>query len=216
MQSAVLPYALAGHDVIACAETGTGKTGAFVLPILQQLLKDADAAGGTLTPGTRALVLAPTRELAVQIEDTVQGLLVPHDRHQLRRLRRRADGAAGARAPGRRPSGGGDAGPADGSHALGRAQLQEPGSPGPRRGRSDDGHGLLARRPAHRQRAAGDAADAAVLGDDARRDAGADAVDRARRRSTSSWGAPAGPRAPSRTRWSRSRPRTSRSGSRGS
>jgi ATP-dependent RNA helicase RhlE len=46
-----------------------------VLPILQRLLKDADAEGGTLAPGTRALVLAPTRELAVQIEDTVQGLL---------------------------------------------------------------------------------------------------------------------------------------------
>jgi ATP-dependent RNA helicase RhlE len=75
VQSAVLPYALAGDDVIACAETGTGKTGAFVLPILQRLLKDADAEGGTLAPGTRALVLAPTRELAVQIEDTVQGLL---------------------------------------------------------------------------------------------------------------------------------------------
>ena len=75
VQSAVLPYALAGEDVIACAETGTGKTGAFVLPILQRLLKDADAEGGTLAPGTRALVLAPTRELAVQIEDTVQGLL---------------------------------------------------------------------------------------------------------------------------------------------
>jgi ATP-dependent RNA helicase RhlE len=75
VQSAVLPYALAGADVIACAETGTGKTGAFVLPILQRLLKDADAEGGTLAPGTRALVLAPTRELAVQIEDTVQGLL---------------------------------------------------------------------------------------------------------------------------------------------
>jgi ATP-dependent RNA helicase RhlE len=75
VQSADLPYALAGDDVIACAETGTGKTGAFVLPILQRLLKDADAEGGTLAPGTRALVLAPTRELAVQIEDTVQGLL---------------------------------------------------------------------------------------------------------------------------------------------
>ena len=75
VQAAVLPYALAGDDVIACAETGTGKTGAFVLPILQRLLKDADAEGGTLAPGTRALVLAPTRELAVQIEDTVQGLL---------------------------------------------------------------------------------------------------------------------------------------------
>jgi ATP-dependent RNA helicase RhlE len=75
VQAAVLPYALAGDDVIACAETGTGKTGAFVLPILERLLKDADAEGGTLAPGTRALVLAPTRELAVQIEDTVQGLL---------------------------------------------------------------------------------------------------------------------------------------------
>ena len=75
MQSAVLPYALAGDDVIACAETGTGKTGAFVLPILQQLLKDAESEGGTLPSGTRALVLAPTRELAVQIEDTIQGLL---------------------------------------------------------------------------------------------------------------------------------------------
>ncbi len=75
VQAAVLPYALAGDDVIACAETGTGKTGAFVLPILQRLVKDADAEGGTLAPGTRALVLAPTRELAVQIEDTVQGLL---------------------------------------------------------------------------------------------------------------------------------------------
>jgi ATP-dependent RNA helicase RhlE len=75
VQAAVLPYALAGDDVIACAETGTGKTGAFVLPILERLLKDADAEGGTLAAGTRALVLAPTRELAVQIEDTVQGLL---------------------------------------------------------------------------------------------------------------------------------------------
>ena len=74
VQSAVLPYALKGEDVIACAETGTGKTAAFVLPILQRLLNAADAAGGQLPSGTRALVLAPTRELAVQIEDTIQGL----------------------------------------------------------------------------------------------------------------------------------------------
>ena len=74
VQSAVLPFALAGDDVIACAETGTGKTAAFVLPILQRLLVAAGAAGGALPGGTRALVLAPTRELAVQIEDTVQGL----------------------------------------------------------------------------------------------------------------------------------------------
>lgn len=74
MQSAVIPYALRGDDVIASAETGTGKTAAFVVPILQRLLTAADTAGGEIPAGTRALVLAPTRELAVQIEDTIQGL----------------------------------------------------------------------------------------------------------------------------------------------
>jgi ATP-dependent RNA helicase RhlE len=72
IQSAVIPIALSGHDVIGCADTGTGKTVAFVLPILNRLLK-ARAA----TPGdrgfTRVLILAPTRELCVQIEDDVQG-----------------------------------------------------------------------------------------------------------------------------------------------
>jgi ATP-dependent RNA helicase RhlE len=57
--------------VIACAETGTGKTAAFLVPILQRFLVE----GAPARPfGTRALVLAPTRELAVQIEDQVQGL----------------------------------------------------------------------------------------------------------------------------------------------
>ncbi|HXE80436.1 MAG TPA: DEAD/DEAH box helicase [Vicinamibacterales bacterium] len=68
VQSAVLPYALAGDDVMASAETGSGKTLAFVIPILERLLADADHTG------TRALILAPTRELAVQIEDAIQGL----------------------------------------------------------------------------------------------------------------------------------------------
>ena len=71
VQSGVIPLALSGADVIACAETGTGKTAAFLVPILQRFLaKDAPDR----PPGTRALVLAPTRELAVQIEDQVQGL----------------------------------------------------------------------------------------------------------------------------------------------
>ena len=77
VQSAVLPYALAGNDVIACAETGTGKTAAFVLPILQRLI--AASEQGTPPTGTRALVLAPTRELAVQIEDAIQGLIYHTD-----------------------------------------------------------------------------------------------------------------------------------------
>ncbi len=72
VQSGVIGLARDGHDVIACAETGTGKTLAFVLPILARLLPEFDRPR---TPGTRALVLAPTRELAVQIEDTIQGML---------------------------------------------------------------------------------------------------------------------------------------------
>jgi ATP-dependent RNA helicase RhlE len=70
VQSGVIPFALAGLDVIACAETGTGKTAAFLVPILQRFLN----AVPTRPAATRALVLAPTRELAVQIEDQVQGL----------------------------------------------------------------------------------------------------------------------------------------------
>jgi ATP-dependent RNA helicase RhlE len=72
VQSGVIPFALAGHDVIGCAETGTGKTAAFLVPILQRFLSPAEE--NAPPRGTRALVLAPTRELAVQIEDQVQGL----------------------------------------------------------------------------------------------------------------------------------------------
>jgi ATP-dependent RNA helicase RhlE len=68
IQSAVIPLALAGHDLIACAATGTGKTVAFVVPIVQKLLSGAPA------PQSRVLILAPTRELAVQIEDEIHGL----------------------------------------------------------------------------------------------------------------------------------------------
>ncbi len=70
VQSGVIPIALHGGDVIACAETGTGKTAAFLVPILQRFLREEPPQ----PPRTRALVLAPTRELAVQIEDQVQGL----------------------------------------------------------------------------------------------------------------------------------------------
>jgi ATP-dependent RNA helicase RhlE len=76
VQSGVIPIALAGDDVIACAETGTGKTAAFLVPILQAFLGPvrSDVSPHDPKPRTRALVLAPTRELAVQIEDQVQGL----------------------------------------------------------------------------------------------------------------------------------------------
>ncbi|PYM20978.1 MAG: RNA helicase [Candidatus Rokuibacteriota bacterium] len=62
IQKDAIPPALAGRDVLACAMTGSGKTAAFILPILQRLL-------GRPTGVTRALVLAPTRELAAQIDE---------------------------------------------------------------------------------------------------------------------------------------------------
>ena len=60
IQSEAIPHAMDGRDLLACAATGSGKTAAFLLPILHQLV---DRPRGT----TRALVLAPTRELALQI-----------------------------------------------------------------------------------------------------------------------------------------------------
>ncbi|MEK7684740.1 MAG: DEAD/DEAH box helicase [Verrucomicrobiota bacterium] len=65
IQSAAIPPAMAGHDLIGIAQTGTGKTAAFTLPILTQL-------AGSRPCGTRVLVLAPTRELAAQIEEDVR------------------------------------------------------------------------------------------------------------------------------------------------
>jgi ATP-dependent RNA helicase RhlE len=77
IQSAVIPLALGDHDLIACAETGTGKTCAFVVPTVQKLLVDDSRRQGDAEPSapkSRVLVLAPTRELAVQIEDEIHGL----------------------------------------------------------------------------------------------------------------------------------------------
>jgi ATP-dependent RNA helicase RhlE len=78
IQTAVIPLALAGRDLIACAETGTGKTAAFVVPMLQGLLGKgvvpSPESPDTRLPKSRVLVLAPTRELAVQIEDEIHGL----------------------------------------------------------------------------------------------------------------------------------------------
>jgi ATP-dependent RNA helicase RhlE len=71
IQSAVYPGVLEGADLVACAQTGTGKTLAFLLPIMHRLLR---AVSIQAVPKTRVLILAPTRELAVQIEDEFQGL----------------------------------------------------------------------------------------------------------------------------------------------
>jgi ATP-dependent RNA helicase RhlE len=69
IQSDAIPPALAGRDLLACAQTGSGKTAAFLLPILHQLLEKKRGV-------TRALVLTPTRELAAQILTELEELAV--------------------------------------------------------------------------------------------------------------------------------------------
>ncbi len=69
IQSAAIPHILAGHDLIGIAQTGTGKTAAFVLPILAKL---AGATGNGGSRSIRALIVAPTRELVAQIEENVR------------------------------------------------------------------------------------------------------------------------------------------------
>lgn len=67
IQEQAIPFILKGSDLIACAQTGTGKTAAYLLPILNQISQ-------TNKSYTQALVLAPTRELAQQIDQQVEGL----------------------------------------------------------------------------------------------------------------------------------------------
>ena len=69
VQAATLPHALKGIDVVGVAQTGTGKTAAFVLPILDYLTREPSP--GKRRP-IRALVVTPTRELAIQVEDAIR------------------------------------------------------------------------------------------------------------------------------------------------
>jgi ATP-dependent RNA helicase RhlE len=72
IQAEAIPMVLEGHDLLGGAQTGTGKTAAFVLPMLHKLSMSRSAVnkfGGT---GIRALVLTPTRELAAQVEESVK------------------------------------------------------------------------------------------------------------------------------------------------
>ena len=69
IQEQSIPVALAGRDLLGCAQTGTGKTAAFAIPILQHLY--AEKSNGQRTRGIRALILTPTRELAIQIDESI-------------------------------------------------------------------------------------------------------------------------------------------------
>ena len=73
IQEKGIPVVLAGQDVMAAAQTGTGKTAAFVLPILERLRPHVSTSVSPARHPVRALVLTPTRELALQVEESARG-----------------------------------------------------------------------------------------------------------------------------------------------
>ncbi|MEZ0232386.1 MAG: DEAD/DEAH box helicase [Methylophilaceae bacterium] len=72
IQAQAIPVALAGGDLMAGAQTGTGKTAAFALPLLQKILPLASSSASPARHPVRALILTPTRELAIQVEESVK------------------------------------------------------------------------------------------------------------------------------------------------
>jgi len=72
IQAQAIPEVLAGHDIMGGAQTGTGKTAGFGLPILHKLAPQANASPSPARHPVRALILAPTRELAIQVEEQIK------------------------------------------------------------------------------------------------------------------------------------------------
>ncbi len=73
IQVQAIPAVLAGRDLMGCAQTGTGKTAGFTLPLLQLLAPHASSSPSPARHPVRALILTPTRELAAQVHESVQG-----------------------------------------------------------------------------------------------------------------------------------------------
>jgi len=76
IQAQAIPVVLSGRDVMGAAQTGTGKTASFSLPIIQRLLPDANTSASPARHPVRALILTPTRELADQVADNVRAYAV--------------------------------------------------------------------------------------------------------------------------------------------
>ena len=68
IQEKSIPFILDGRDIIACAQTGTGKTAAYLLPLLNRMLKEEHSS-----ESVNAIIMAPTRELAQQIDQQLEG-----------------------------------------------------------------------------------------------------------------------------------------------
>ncbi len=94
IQAQAIPHVLQGRDVMGAAQTGTGKTAGFALPILQRLMVHANASASPARHPMRALIIAPTRELADQIYVNVARLREVHQPEARGGVRRRRHQAA--------------------------------------------------------------------------------------------------------------------------
>ena len=168
VQAAAIPVILEGRDVLAGAQTGTGKTAAFVLPIIQTLHETRRDAGAARHP-VRVLVVVPTRELAIQVEESCPDVRqAPADplRHGLRRRRhRRPAHEAPRRARDRRRDARSPARPRRPAHD----RPVDGRGPRARRGRPPARHGLHPGHPEDHRPAPEAAPEPAVLGDVHRR-----------------------------------------------
>ena len=72
IQAQAIPLVMAGRDVMGGAQTGTGKTASFTLPILNRLARHANTSTSPARHQIRALILTPTRELTAQVHESVQ------------------------------------------------------------------------------------------------------------------------------------------------
>jgi ATP-dependent RNA helicase RhlE len=71
IQAQAIPAVISGRDVMAAAQTGTGKTAGFTLPLLEKLSKGGTAQSRVQSNNVRAFVLTPTRELAAQVSESI-------------------------------------------------------------------------------------------------------------------------------------------------
>ena len=153
VQTRVIPEILAGRDILAGAQTGTGKTAGFALPILQLLNANAHPP-----KAPRALVLVPTRELAAQVNESVR----TYGKHlRLRTLVVFGGVGIGPQidgVPPRHRHPGRNAGPTARSRAAGHGRPVASADPGARRSGSHARHGIHRRHPPRDQAAAAQAA----------------------------------------------------------
>ena len=164
IQEKAIPPVLEGRDLLGCAQTGTSKTAAFALPILQRL-----AAGHPNHKGVRALILTPTRELALQIDECFEnyGRYVNVSHAVI------FGGVGQAPQVAAGPRGGGAhrlPGPPERSDRPGLCGSCAPGGIRAGRGRPHAGHGLCARCEAGHQAPARPAAEPFVQRNHAQRD----------------------------------------------